>query len=136
MTETKTILCESEGASREDFDIATGKEIARRWRERVWGSSPEGDEHVLILGGEALFVTEGTGDGAYAYYLEDVALWLEEDRGLDADEWGRAWRAGEIEDHTSAPYQRFCDNVRPETADAGLARAVSEELGISLTGVA
>lgn len=49
------------------------------WRERIWGDSPEGREQLLTHDGVVYLVTEGTGDGVYAYAVTYVAEWLEDD---------------------------------------------------------
>ena len=64
--------------------------------------------------GATYFVTDGTGEGVFAYSEEDFRA------GVEAAE-------GATEEHYSA----FCDYTTPET-DHELARAIHRELGLSI----
>jgi hypothetical protein len=91
----------------------TAETIATAWHDRIWGDSPEGGNDLIEYENTWYLVTTGTGDGCFAYDVEEV------------DEWLAHWEIirGSTEER---PYQNFCDYAEPQT-EPGLAALVRDE---------
>ena len=109
----------------------TALQIATDWRTRVWGTDEQGAEHIITIGRTTYMVTEGTGEGVYAYLITDVAAWLESDEGLGGDDWRAYLRESDDPDYSQAPYQRFCAAVDPDT-DPDTGHAVWRALRLAI----